>query len=74
MDIIFKKSVPGRNGVTLPENDVPVSDAVPEKYRRQADAELCELSELDVVRHFTELSRRNFGVDTNFYPLGSCTM
>ena len=37
-------------------------------------APLPELGELDVVRHFTELSRRNFGVDTNFYPLGSCTM
>jgi glycine dehydrogenase subunit 2 len=74
MDVIFKKSVPGRNGVTLPENDVPVDCTVPLQYRRQSDAQLCELSELDVVRHFTELSRRNFGVDTNFYPLGSCTM
>jgi len=35
---------------------------------------LCELSEFDVVRHFTDLSRKNFGLDTNFYPLGSCTM
>jgi glycine dehydrogenase subunit 2 len=74
MDVIFKKSVPGRHGVTLPENDVPVDSAIPVQYRRLADAQLCELSELDVVRHFTELSRRNFGVDTNFYPLGSCTM
>ena len=41
---------------------------------REHSAELPELSELDVIRHFTELSRRNFGVDTNFYPLGSCTM
>jgi glycine dehydrogenase subunit 2 len=74
MDIIFKKSVPDRRGVTLPQNDVPVDVCVPEAYRRKEDACLCELSELDVVRHFTELSRRNFGVDTNFYPLGSCTM
>jgi glycine dehydrogenase subunit 2 len=74
MDVIFKKSVPGRKGVALPENDVPVDYAVASQYRRKTDAQLCELSELDVVRHFTELSRRNFGVDTNFYPLGSCTM
>jgi glycine dehydrogenase subunit 2 len=74
MDIIFKKSVPDRRGVTLPQNDVPVDACIPEVYRRKEDARLCELSELDVVRHFTELSRRNFGVDTNFYPLGSCTM
>lgn len=46
----------------------------PSKYSRRADAEMCELSELDVVRHFTNLSRKNFGVDTGFYPLGSCTM
>jgi len=74
MDLIFKKSVAGRTGVTLPENDVPVTGRIEDQYRRNSDAQLCELSELDVVRHFTELSRRNFGVDTNFYPLGSCTM
>jgi glycine dehydrogenase subunit 2 len=74
MEILFKKSVPGRSGVSLPESDVPVHVEIAPRYRRGSDAELCELSELDVVRHFTELSRRNFGVDTNFYPLGSCTM
>jgi glycine dehydrogenase subunit 2 len=74
MDVIFKKSVPGRKGVSLPALDVPTSVSIDKKYRRQHDAELCELSELDVVRHFTALSRRNFGIDTNFYPLGSCTM
>jgi len=68
MDLIFKKSVAGRTGVTLPENDVPVTGRIEDQYRRNSDAQLCELSELDVVRHFTELSRRNFGVDTNFYP------
>jgi len=74
MEIIFKKSVRGRKGVSLPELDVPMNAVIEPKYRRGRDADLCELSELDVVRHFTALSRRNFGVDTNFYPLGSCTM
>jgi len=74
MSIIFEKSVKGRKGVSLPCSDVPVHYEIPGKYRREKDAELCELSELQVVRHFTELSRRNFGVDNSFYPLGSCTM
>ncbi len=74
MQIIFEKSVPERHGVSLPCSDVPARHTVAEKYRRKTDAALCELSELDVVRHFTALSRRNYGVDTNFYPLGSCTM
>jgi glycine dehydrogenase subunit 2 len=74
MTIIFKKSIKGRRGVLLPELDVPGSIEIPAKYARTGDTNICELSELDVVRHFTELSRMNFGVDTNFYPLGSCTM
>jgi glycine dehydrogenase subunit 2 len=74
MDVIFKKSVKKRKGVSLPGLDVPASVEIDAQYRRKQDAELCELSELDVVRHFTALSRMNFGVDTNFYPLGSCTM
>jgi len=74
MPVIFQKSVPGRRGVRLPECDVSSSGKIPAEYRRSRDAELCELSELDVVRHFTELSRRNIGVDNAFYPLGSCTM
>ncbi|MBN1602124.1 MAG: aminomethyl-transferring glycine dehydrogenase subunit GcvPB [Chitinispirillaceae bacterium] len=74
MSIIFKKSVPGRKGVQLPECDVPVLKKIDSKYLRSEDAQLCELSELDIVRHFTGLSRKNYGVDTNFYPLGSCTM
>jgi len=72
--VIFEKSVPGRRGVALPQNDVPVVGEVPTAYRRGTPLRLCELSELDVVRHFTELSRRNVGVDNRFYPLGSCTM
>jgi glycine dehydrogenase subunit 2 len=74
MSIIFEKSVPGRKGVTLPACDVQKKHQIPGIYRRETDAALCELSELDVVRHFTALSRINYGLDTNFYPLGSCTM
>ncbi|MGE4299690.1 MAG: aminomethyl-transferring glycine dehydrogenase subunit GcvPB [Desulfovibrionaceae bacterium] len=74
MKTVFAKSSPGRRGV-LP--DAPVSQAsdhLPQDLLRAAPARLPELSELDVVRHFTELSRKNYGVDGNFYPLGSCTM
>lgn len=74
MEVIFRKSVKDRKGVSLPALDVPTNTSIDAAYRRAHDAELCELSELDVVRHFTALSRCNFGVDTNFYPLGSCTM
>ncbi len=74
MKLIFEKSIPGRRGVLPAKSDVPTTIDIKNELLRQNDAELSELSELDVVRHFTELSRRNFGVDTNFYPLGSCTM
>jgi glycine dehydrogenase subunit 2 len=74
MSVIFEKSVPGRRGVSLPDCDVPRQGDIPEAYTRKSDLGLCELSELDVIRHFTELSRKNFGVDSGFYPLGSCTM
>jgi glycine dehydrogenase subunit 2 len=74
MPVIFDKSVAKRRGVRLPKSDVPVSSKIDTRYARSKKLELCELSELDVVRHFTDLSKKNFGVDTNFYPLGSCTM
>ena len=74
MKLAFEKSVKGRRGLRIAKSDVPTSINLDNKLLRDSDAELPELSELDVVRHFTELSRRNFGVDTNFYPLGSCTM
>ena len=74
MKLIFDKSIPGRVGVGQSPSDVPVRAEFPPSVLRQRPAELPELSELDVVRHFTELSRKNFGVDTGFYPLGSCTM
>ncbi|MBN1656035.1 MAG: aminomethyl-transferring glycine dehydrogenase subunit GcvPB [Deltaproteobacteria bacterium] len=74
MSIIFEKTVAGRRGARLSKSDVPPAEPIEARYSRSSALQLCELSELDVVRHFTELSRRNFGVDTNFYPLGSCTM
>ncbi len=75
--LIFEKSSPGRWCFTLPACDVPerpVTDLIPHAMVRRSDAELPEVSEIDVVRHFTRISRLNFCVDTNFYPLGSCTM
>ncbi|RKY24532.1 MAG: aminomethyl-transferring glycine dehydrogenase subunit GcvPB, partial [Planctomycetota bacterium] len=74
MKLVFEKSVRGRRAVRTSPSDVPTTINIKETFLRQSSAELPELSELDVMRHFTELSRRNFGVDTNFYPLGSCTM
>ncbi|OGX24814.1 MAG: glycine dehydrogenase (aminomethyl-transferring) [Omnitrophica WOR_2 bacterium RIFCSPHIGHO2_02_FULL_48_11] len=74
MELIFEKSVTGRRGVRAPQSDVPVKAEIPRQYRRAKDSKLPEVSELDAVRHFTTLSQRNFSVDTNFYPLGSCTM
>ncbi|MDD3954394.1 MAG: aminomethyl-transferring glycine dehydrogenase subunit GcvPB [Lentisphaeria bacterium] len=76
MKLIFDNSVPGRRGVGLPECDVPAMNCadLPESLRRAEPAALPEVSELDAVRHFTLLGRQNMGVDTHFYPLGSCTM
>ncbi|MCL4368047.1 MAG: aminomethyl-transferring glycine dehydrogenase subunit GcvPB [Actinobacteria bacterium] len=70
-------SSPGRRGYSLPSLDVPAVDpasVLPPELLRTRPARLPELSEVDVVRHFTALSRRNHGVDNGFYPLGSCTM
>ena len=69
---VYELSVPGRAGCELPPPDVPEAE-LPRDLLREANG-LPELSELDVVRHFVRLSQRNFGVDTGFYPLGSCTM
>ncbi|MDD2733409.1 MAG: aminomethyl-transferring glycine dehydrogenase subunit GcvPB [Desulfuromonadaceae bacterium] len=74
MHLIYEQSTPGRRGVRLPASDVPAASALPDTLLRAEKAGLAEVSELDLVRHFTNLSRRNFSVDTNFYPLGSCTM
>src|SRR5215831_5470798 len=73
MRLIFEKSRAGRRAGTLPANTLPVPE-LPAKLRRAEAPRLPELSESELVRHFTELSARNFGIDTGFYPLGSCTM
>ncbi len=75
--LIFDKSVSGRRAVRLPrlsavELEMPLN--LPHGLCADEPPELPELSELDVIRHFTSLSQQNFSVDTNFYPLGSCTM
>jgi len=76
MELIFEKSRPGRSGAGIPESDVPavpVEQCIDPKLLRE-DVDLPEVAEIDLVRHYTALSRRNFGVDAGFYPLGSCTM
>jgi glycine dehydrogenase subunit 2 len=70
--LIYDLSAPGRPGVPLPEPDVELT-GLPAGLTRQ-DLPLPELSEVDVMRHFVHLSNLNYGVDTGFYPLGSCTM
>jgi glycine dehydrogenase subunit 2 len=71
--LIFERSRPGRRAGSLPRYDLPKAE-VPEELRRRKPPRLPELSEPELVRHFTALADRNFGVDTGFYPLGSCTM
>ena len=73
MKLLFEKSHEGRTGYTLPRHDLPAQE-VPESLRRSDPPRLPEVAEPELVRHFTELSTRNFGIDTGFYPLGSCTM
>jgi len=75
--LIFELSASGRNALTLPSCDVPevpVEMLIPVELLTQREPQLPELSEVDVVRHFTRLSTLNYGLDTGFYPLGSCTM
>ena len=74
MQLIFEKHKAGRRGFSYGALDVPVAGSLDVKYCRKSKTQLPSLSELDVVRHYTNLSRLNFSVDTNFYPLGSCTM
>ncbi len=76
MELIFELSCPGRTAADISRSDVPelnIASLIDQKYLR-GDLDLPEISELDLVRHYTNLSRRNFGVDLGFYPLGSCTM
>ena len=74
--LIFEISRPGRKGYQLPADKFETDGfaAIPADLLRKEKPELPEVSELDAVRHFTNLSTKNFGVDTGFYPLGSCTM
>lgn len=72
--LIFELSQPGRTAAAQLPPDVPVPDDVPAHLRRDTPVGLPEVSELQALRHYTNLSRKNFSIDTNFYPLGSCTM
>ena len=75
--LIYELSKPGRRAYELPQLDVPKQDATKilgAKYMRKEKAMLPEIDTLGLVRHFTNLSRRNIGLDSSFYPLGSCTM
>ena len=74
---IFEKGAAGRRAFACPELDVPEADPkalLPEEMRRSAAARLPEVSEPELVRHYVRLSKRNFDLDSGFYPLGSCTM
>ena len=71
--LLMERSVRGRLGTTLPPLDVPEQPLPPKEHLRDS-LELPEVSEGEVVRYFTHLSQMNFSVDTNYYPLGSCTM
>jgi len=76
MKLIFELSKTGRAAADIPQSDIPETDIasfIDTKYLRD-NLDLPEVSESDLVRHYTNLSRKNFGVDLGFYPLGSCTM
>ena len=73
-ETIFAQSKPGRTGVLPSAPAKKAADMLPANLLRAEKPALPEVSELDVVRHFTRLSQKNYSVDTNFYPLGSCTM
>jgi glycine dehydrogenase subunit 2 len=76
MKLIFEKSRPGRQGYSLPADrfeEIPLESCIPEELRGKK-RELVEVSEVEVVRHFTRLSKLNYGIEDGLYPLGSCTM
>jgi glycine dehydrogenase subunit 2 len=76
MKLIFEKNVPGQSSVSLPDSDVgkiKIDQLLPKSEIRK-ELNLPSINEIDLVRHYTKLSQRNFGVDQGFYPLGSCTM
>jgi glycine dehydrogenase subunit 2 len=72
--LIYEKSKPGRRASAIPHYDGLPATEVPEELRRAEPPRLPEVPEFELIRHFTELSTRNFGIDNGFYPLGSCTM
>jgi glycine dehydrogenase subunit 2 len=72
--LIYERSQAGRRASEIPRPEGLPAAEVPEELRRAEPPRLPELAEPEVLRHFTELSTRNFGIDTGFYPLGSCTM
>lgn len=77
MDTIFDISRPGKKAYSLPAVDVPesdIKDMLPKGILREVDPILPEVDEVEIARHYTNLSNKNFAVDTAFYPLGSCTM
>jgi len=76
MPLIFEKSVKGKQGYSLPADrftDIKLSDCLPVSAIG-GKKELVEVSEVEVIRHFTKLSKLNYGLDDGFYPLGFCTM
>src|SRR5215212_11192990 len=75
--LIFEHSRTGRRGYRLPELDVPeqpLDALLPAAQRREEIADEVQVSEFDVIRHFTRLSKLNVSIDAGLYPLGSCTM
>ncbi|MDD5434118.1 MAG: aminomethyl-transferring glycine dehydrogenase subunit GcvPB [Nitrospira sp.] len=77
MKLIFEIGAPGRQSYSLPGLDVPdkeLSSLIPSELIKEGDVNLPEVSEVELIRHFTRLSQLNFGLDMGFYPLGSCTM
>src|ERR1700681_3683351 len=75
--LIFEQSAPGKRGIELPPLDVPAVDARAElgaEHAREGIEGFPEVSEIEVVRHFTRLSTWNYAIDLGMYPLGSCTM
>jgi len=74
---IFQKGAPGRRAFVCPELDVPpvdLDELLPERFRRAVPPRLPEVSEPEIVRHYVGISKRNYDLDSGFYPLGSCTM
>lgn len=75
--LIFEKSLPGSNNFTIPPTEVPEADlkqTIPASLLRETPLDLPDISEVEAVRHFVDLSHKAYGVDDGFYPLGSCTM